>query len=145
MYFYILQSSIQLVADAAVNSAVITLTAVDKDSGLRGKVAYAVLDIVGSILSQHGEALHCTGNLNGSFKIDHYTGTLRVARSLAARCLYNVTVRAMDHGIPPLFSVISVQIETGRRDTGELRAPTTISVVSKEGSCRYILILFTGN
>ena len=127
------QSPLQLTADAPITSAVITLNAVDQDTGLGGKITYAILDIAGSILSQHNEANHCANDSYGTFRIDEHTGTLRVARSLAARCRYNVTVRAMDHGIPPLFSVISIEIETGNRNATEFRGPTTTAVVSQEG------------
>ena len=129
-----LQSSLQLPADAPITTAVVTLTAVDMDTGLGGKITYAVSDIVGSNLSEYNEAFHCKNEPHGTFEIDEKTGTLRVARSLAARCLYKVTVQAMDHGSPPLFSVIFVQIETGSRNASEFRAPTTISVISQEGS-----------
>jgi len=94
------QSSHQLTADASISSAVITLTADDPDSRLGGKVNYTVLSISGSILSEHSNAFHCINESNGTFRIDEYTGTLRVARTLAALCVYNVTIRAMDHGNP---------------------------------------------
>lgn len=137
--FSYLQSPLQLTADAPIASAVITLTALDKDIGLRGKISYAVLEIAGSILSEQNNALHCTNDSYGTFTIDEHTGTLRVARSLAGWCRYNVTVRAMDHGNPSLFGVISVVIETGSRNATELRAPTTTAVIKQEGLWRLIV------
>ena len=125
------QSSLQVTADASISSPVITLTADDPDTGLGGKVTYTVLDIAGS--SEDSEAFHCTNESYGTFKIDEHTGTLRIARSLAARCVYKVTIRAMDHGSPPLFSIISVEIETGSINTTDLGIPTTIAIVSQEG------------
>ena len=125
------QSSLQLTADASISSAVITLTADDPDSGLGGQVTYTVLSIAGSISSEHSDAFRCINESNGTFRIDVYTGTLRIARALAALCVYKVTIRAMDHGSPPLYSVISIEIETG--NATDLGIPTTIAVVSQEG------------
>ena len=132
------QSSLQLEADASISSAVITLTADDPDSGLGGKVNYTILGIAGSILSEHSDAFRCMNESNGTFRIDEYTGTLRVARTLAALCVYKVTIRAMDHGCPPLYSVVSIEIETG--NATDLGIPTTIAIVSQEGlsTCRLI-------
>ena len=136
--FYPSQSSLQLAADASLSSAVITLTADDPDSGLGGKVNYTVLGIAGSISSEHSDAFHCINESNGTFRIDEYTGTLRVARKLAALCVYKVTIRAMDYGSPPLYSVISIEIETG--NATDLGVPTTIAIVSQEGLCASCLI-----
>lgn len=96
-------------------------------------MTYTVLNITGSIISQNSEAFQCANETYGAFKIDEHTGTLRVARTLAASCVYRVTIRAVDHGSPPLFSIISVEIETGRRNTTDLGIPTTIAIVSQEG------------
>ena len=82
---------------------------------------------------KHVNALECANASPGTFKFVDDTGTLRVAEQLAAMCRYNVTVRATDHGNPPLFSLTSVVIETGERNAVELKGPTTIEVVSQEG------------
>ncbi|XP_078376106.1 uncharacterized protein LOC144659523 [Oculina patagonica] len=135
------QSSLQLTADASITSAVITLTADDPDTGLGGKVSYTVLNITGFISPEDSEAFHCINESYGTFKIDEHTGTLRVARSLAARCVYTVTIRAMDHGSPPQFSIISVEIKTGSRNATVLGTPTTIAIVSQEDITKVIVII----
>ena len=136
--FSLSQSSIHLTADASISSAVITLTADDPDSGSGGKVNYSILSITGSISSEHSSAFRCINESNGTFRIDEYTGTLRVARTLASLCVYKVTIRAMDHGSPPLYSVISIEIETG--NATDLGIPTTIAIVSQEGLFTLCLI-----
>ena len=84
---------------------------------------------MGSILSDHNEAFQCADS-SGTFEIEEHTGTLRVTRALVVWCQYNVTIRALDHGNPPLFSIISIQIETWGRNATELRAPATVEVMS---------------
>ena len=128
-----MQLSINLRADSPVSSAVITLTAVDHDLGVGGKISYIVEAISTRPVFDHINALECANASPGTFKFDDDTGILRVAELLAAMCRYNVTVRAMDHGNPPLFSLTSVVIETGERNAVELKGPTTIQVVSEEG------------
>ncbi|XP_015755978.1 PREDICTED: cadherin-23-like [Acropora digitifera] len=126
--------SINLRADSPVSSAVITLNAVDHDLGVSGKISYSVEAISTTPVFDHINALECANASPGTFKFDDDTGTLRVAELLAAMCRYNVTVRAMDHGNPPLFSLTSVVIETGERNAVELKGPTGINVVSEEAS-----------
>ena len=131
--FSCLQSPIQLTADVSIASKLITLTADDPDTRLGGQVTYTILDIAGASYSHNSEAIHCINESYGTFTIDEHTGTLSVAKKLAARCVYNVTVRAMDHGNPPLFSIISLVIETGSGNATALGIPTTIAIVSQEG------------
>ena len=128
-----MQSPVNLRADSPVSSAVITLTAVDHDLGVGGKISYSVEVISATPVLEHMNALECTREPSGTFRFDDDTGTLRVAELLAAMCRYNVTVRAMDNGNPPLFSLTSVVIETGERNAVKLKGPTTIEVVSQEG------------
>ena len=131
--FSCLQSPIHISEDLSIASKLITLTAADPDTSLRGKVTYSIIDIAGKSVSNGKEAFHCNKESHGTFRINLYTGTLSVARKLAARCVYNVTVRAMDHGSPPLFSIISLLIETGSGNATAVGIPTTIAIVSKEG------------
>ena len=128
-----MQLPINLLADSTVSSAVITLTAVDHDLGVGGKISYSVEMISTTPVIEHVNALECANASPGTFKFVDDTGTLRVAEQLAAMCRYNVTVRATDHGNPSLFSLTSVVIETGERNAVELKGPTTIEVVSQEG------------
>lgn len=137
--FSCLQSPIHISEDMSIASELITLTAADPDTRLRGKVTYTILDIAGASVSNDEEAFHCINESYGTFRINSYTGTLRVARKLAARCVYNVTVRAMDHGSPPLFSIISLLIETGNGNATALGIPTITAIVSQEGMHSFAL------
>ena len=87
-------------------------------------------------MSEQSDAFRCINESEGTFRIDEYTGTLRVARTLAALCVYKVTIRAMDHGTPPLYSIVSIEIETG--NATDLGIPTTIAIVSQEGLSTFI-------
>ncbi|XP_053703162.1 protocadherin Fat 3 isoform X3 [Synchiropus splendidus] len=77
-------------------TSVLQVTALDKDSGVSGQLAYSM------------EA----GNIGGVFGIDNATGLVYIARNLDVNCVgfYSLTVRATDSGFPPLMATASVRI-----------------------------------
>ncbi|XP_040929728.1 protocadherin Fat 3 isoform X3 [Betta splendens] len=79
-----------------VGTSVLQVTALDKDNGINGQLAYTM------------EA----GNAGGVFGIDNATGLIFIARDLDLTCVgfYTLTVRVTDSGFPPLMATASVRI-----------------------------------
>uniref|UniRef100_A0A8D0HJY6 FAT atypical cadherin 1 n=1 Tax=Sphenodon punctatus TaxID=8508 RepID=A0A8D0HJY6_SPHPU len=81
---------------AAVGSAVLQVTALDKDKGKNAEIVYSVE----------------SGNIGNSFTIDPILGTIKIAKELdrSSRGEYSLMVRATDKGNPPMSEVASVHI-----------------------------------
>lgn len=79
-----------------MHTVVAITTAVDLDTGPSGEVLYSLSD-----------------DVDQSFKIDKYTGTIRTVKALnfEDRQIHSLIVRAMDRGTPVLSSETSVIIE----------------------------------
>nr|XP_020476445.1 protocadherin Fat 1 isoform X3 [Monopterus albus] len=81
---------------AAVGSAVLQVTALDKDRGYNAEVAYSIE----------------SGNVANSFAIDPVLGTITVAKELdrSSKHMFELIVKASDKGIPPLSTTATVHI-----------------------------------
>ncbi|KAM3624275.1 uncharacterized protein V6R79_021361 [Siganus canaliculatus] len=81
---------------AAVGSAVLQVTALDKDKGSNAEVIYSIE----------------SGNFANSFAIDPVLGTITVAKDLdrSSKALFELTVKASDNGNPPLSTTATVNI-----------------------------------
>uniref|UniRef100_A0A8C9T5I0 FAT atypical cadherin 3 n=1 Tax=Scleropages formosus TaxID=113540 RepID=A0A8C9T5I0_SCLFO len=81
---------------AAVGSAVLQVTALDKDKGENAELLYSI------------EA----GNTGNTFRIEPVLGIISVARELDITTIghYVITVRVMDNGSPPLAATTMVRI-----------------------------------
>ncbi|PWA27175.1 hypothetical protein CCH79_00013871, partial [Gambusia affinis] len=81
---------------AAIGSAVLQVTALDKDKGYNAEVIYSIE----------------SGNVGNSFAIDPVLGTITVAKELdcSSKSAFELVVKASDNGAPPLFSTATVNI-----------------------------------
>lgn len=75
--------------NVSVDTAILRVTATDPDSGTNGQVHYTIED----------------GNTNNTFDLDNQ-GVLRLQQNLKTQdtSLFNLTIRARDHGLPPKVS-----------------------------------------
>ncbi|KAM9801014.1 protocadherin Fat 3a [Neosynchiropus ocellatus] len=94
---------------AAVGSAVIQVTALDKDKGANAELRYAI------------EA----GNIGNTFHIEPVLGTVTVARDLDLSSIghYVLTVRVTDNGVPPLSTTTMVHIAVTFSDNAGPKFP----------------------
>ncbi|KAL1023572.1 hypothetical protein UPYG_G00042580 [Umbra pygmaea] len=81
---------------AALGSAVLQVTALDKDKGQNAEIKYSIE----------------SGNIANSFAIDPVLGTLTVAKELdrSSKNQFDLTVKATDQGTPPLTATATVHI-----------------------------------
>uniref|UniRef100_UPI00398EC22D protocadherin Fat 1a isoform X5 n=1 Tax=Pristiophorus japonicus TaxID=55135 RepID=UPI00398EC22D len=81
---------------AAVDSAVLQVTALDKDKGQNAEVTYTIE----------------SGNAGNSFVIDPVLGTIIVSKGLdrSTRRQYELIVKATDGGNPPMSAIVTVRI-----------------------------------
>ncbi|XP_056135970.1 protocadherin Fat 1a [Lampris incognitus] len=81
---------------AAAGSAVLQVTALDKDKGQNAEIVYSIE----------------SGNVANSFAIDPVLGTITVAKELdrSSKNQYELTVKASDKGVPPMSTIAPVQI-----------------------------------
>ncbi|KAM4709804.1 protocadherin Fat 1 [Discoglossus pictus] len=81
---------------AAVGSAVLQVTALDKDKGKNAEVVYSIE----------------SGNTANAFTIDPVLGIIKTAKELDRNNhgQYEIVVKASDHGIPPMSQITSVHI-----------------------------------
>nr|XP_006001093.1 PREDICTED: protocadherin Fat 1 isoform X1 [Latimeria chalumnae]XP_014346958.1 PREDICTED: protocadherin Fat 1 isoform X1 [Latimeria chalumnae] len=81
---------------AALGSAVLQVTAVDKDKGKNAEIIYTIE----------------SGNMGKSFGIDPVLGTITIAKELdlSNRRQYELMVKATDQGTPPMSIVTTVHI-----------------------------------
>ncbi|XP_069056290.1 protocadherin Fat 1 isoform X2 [Pleurodeles waltl] len=81
---------------AALGSAVLQVTAQDKDKGKNAEIMYSIE----------------SGNIGYSFNIDPILGTIKIAKELDRnkQAEYKLIVKAIDRGSPPLSEVTSVHI-----------------------------------
>ncbi|TWW58827.1 protocadherin Fat 1a isoform X4 [Takifugu flavidus] len=92
---------------AAVGSAVLQVTARDKDKGHNAEIAYSLE----------------SGNFANAFAIDPVLGTITVAKELDrnSKAQYELTVKASDHGASPLSTTAAVHIEVTVSDNAAPR------------------------
>ncbi|XP_051784464.1 protocadherin Fat 1a isoform X3 [Erpetoichthys calabaricus] len=81
---------------AAVGSAVLQVTAMDKDKGKNAEIVYSIE----------------SGNTANSFAVDPVLGIIKVAKELdrSSKNQYEITVKAADKGNPPLSTLTEVHI-----------------------------------
>ncbi|XP_069023029.1 protocadherin Fat 1a isoform X2 [Embiotoca jacksoni] len=81
---------------AAIGSAVLQVTSLDKDKGYNAEVVYSIE----------------SGNFANSFAIDPVLGTITVAKELdrSSKTAFELTVKASDNGVPPLSTTATVHI-----------------------------------
>ncbi|KAJ8367947.1 hypothetical protein SKAU_G00079750 [Synaphobranchus kaupii] len=94
---------------AAVGSAVLQVTALDKDKGENAELLYAF------------EA----GNTGNTFRIEPVLGIISVARELDLTTIghYVITVRVMDNGSPPMGATTVVRISVTLADNSSPKFP----------------------
>lgn len=94
--FSLKEYNIRIREDIPVHTVVAITTATDLDSGPGGDVLYSLSD-----------------DIDHSFKIDKYTGTIRTIKALdfEERQIHSLTIRAVDRGTPSISSETSVIIE----------------------------------
>ncbi|MEQ2298219.1 long-chain fatty acid transporter fat1 [Ameca splendens] len=92
---------------AAIGSAVLQVTALDKDKGYNAEVIYSI----------------DSGNIGNSFAIDPVLGTITVAKELecSSKSSFELIVKASDNGAPPLSSTVTVNIEVTVSDNAAPR------------------------
>ncbi|XP_061882625.1 protocadherin Fat 1a isoform X3 [Entelurus aequoreus] len=81
---------------AAVGSAVLQVTALDKDKGQNAEISYSIV----------------SGNTANSFAIDPVLGTITVAKELnrSSKTQFELAVKASDKGVSPLSTTTTVHI-----------------------------------
>ncbi|KAM8841936.1 protocadherin Fat 1a isoform 9-T12 [Synchiropus picturatus] len=81
---------------AAVGSAVLQVTALDKDKGQNAEIVYSIE----------------SGNVANAFAIDPVLGTITVAKELnrSSKTTFELTVKALDRGATPLSTTATVNI-----------------------------------
>uniref|UniRef100_A0AAY3ZWT0 FAT atypical cadherin 1 n=1 Tax=Denticeps clupeoides TaxID=299321 RepID=A0AAY3ZWT0_9TELE len=81
---------------AAVGSAVLQVTALDKDKGQNSEIVYSIE----------------SGNVGNSFAINPVLGTITVAKELdrSSKTHFELTIKACDKGIPPLSATAAAVI-----------------------------------
>ncbi|XP_069049414.1 protocadherin Fat 1 isoform X3 [Lepisosteus oculatus] len=92
---------------AAVGSAVLQVTALDRDQGENAEIVYSIE----------------SGNVANSFAIDPLLGTITVAKELdqSSKDQFELTVKATDKGHPPLSVVTPVHISVTISDNAKPR------------------------
>lgn len=88
---FVLDSYQEVISEnATVDSEILRVTATDADSGTNGQIHYRI---------DHG-------NSNGTFELDDNNGVLKLQQRLTTQAsdFYNLTIFAMDHGVPFLIS-----------------------------------------
>ncbi|XP_029629523.1 protocadherin Fat 3a isoform X1 [Salmo trutta] len=96
---------------AAVGSAVLQVTALDKDKGENAELLYTME----------------SGNTGNTFRIEPVLGIISVARELDLSTIgyYVITVRVTDNGSPPLFATSVVRIAVTLSDNAGPKFPQT--------------------
>ncbi|TRY88066.1 hypothetical protein DNTS_000045, partial [Danionella cerebrum] len=86
----------QVFESAAIGSAVIQVSALDKDKGQNAEIVYSIE----------------SGNVGNSFTIDPILGTITVAKELdrSKKNRFELTVKGSDKGSPPLSATAAVDI-----------------------------------
>uniref|UniRef100_A0A665T5P9 FAT atypical cadherin 1a n=1 Tax=Echeneis naucrates TaxID=173247 RepID=A0A665T5P9_ECHNA len=81
---------------AAIGSAVLQVTALDKDKGHNAEIVYSIE----------------SGNVANSFAIDPVLGTITVAKELdrSSNTVFELTIKASDNGTPPLSTTTTVHV-----------------------------------
>ncbi|XP_068128918.1 cadherin-related family member 2 [Hyperolius riggenbachi] len=113
-FFEITDAFVVIPETTVISTEVASVKAQDKDSGENAVITFSV-DLV--------EFIHSSGEVQQFGNIfsvttlsesNNYTGSIRVASNLdkALQGQYSVTVRATDHGIPPLSATQSIIIFT---------------------------------
>ncbi|XP_061626492.1 protocadherin Fat 1a isoform X2 [Phyllopteryx taeniolatus] len=92
---------------AAVGSAVLQVTALDKDKGRNAELIYSVE----------------SGNVANTFAVDPVLGTITVAKELSrsGKTRFELIVKATDRGVTPLSSVTTVHITVTVSDNSSPR------------------------
>ncbi|PFX25926.1 Cadherin EGF LAG seven-pass G-type receptor 3 [Stylophora pistillata] len=88
---FVLNSYQEVISEnATVDSEILRVTATDADSGINGEIHYRI---------DHG-------NSNDTFELDDKHGVLKLQQRLTTQVpdFYNLTIFAMDHGVPFLIS-----------------------------------------
>uniref|UniRef100_A0A8C7DLN5 FAT atypical cadherin 1 n=1 Tax=Oncorhynchus kisutch TaxID=8019 RepID=A0A8C7DLN5_ONCKI len=109
----------QVFESAAVGSAVLQVTAQDRDRGSNAEISYIIE----------------SGNEDNSFAIDLVLGTITVAKELDRddKSQFELAVKASDRGAPPLSAVTTVRIAVTVPDNARPRFPEEeISAVISE-------------
>ncbi|XP_037402670.1 protocadherin Fat 3a isoform X1 [Pygocentrus nattereri] len=99
----------QVYESAALGSAVLTVTALDKDKGQNAQISYSI----------------DSGNTGSTFRIDPVLGIISVARELDLSTIghYVLTVKAMDNGSPALSATAAVRIAVTLSDNAPPKFP----------------------
>ncbi|XP_019899394.2 protocadherin Fat 1a isoform X4 [Esox lucius] len=92
---------------ATVGSAVLQVTALDKDKGQNAEVTYSIE----------------SGNIANSFAIDPVLGTVTVAKELdrSSKNQFELAVKATDKGTPPLTATATIHIDVTVSDNATPR------------------------
>ncbi|XP_017260678.1 protocadherin Fat 1a isoform X3 [Kryptolebias marmoratus] len=92
---------------AAIGSAVMQVTALDKDKGYNAELVYSIE----------------SGNVGNSFAIDPVLGTITVAKELdcSSKAAFELIVKASDNGAPPLSTTAAVNIRVTVSDNAAPR------------------------
>ncbi|KAB5550105.1 hypothetical protein PHYPO_G00049870 [Pangasianodon hypophthalmus] len=99
----------QVYESAALGSAVVTVTALDKDKGQNAQISYSME----------------SGNTGNTFRIDPILGIISVARELELSTIghYVLILKAVDHGSPALSSTAVVRIAVTLSDNSGPKFP----------------------
>ncbi|XP_057698824.1 protocadherin Fat 1a isoform X1 [Corythoichthys intestinalis] len=94
---------------AAAGSAVLQVTALDKDTGRNAEIVYSIE----------------SGNVANSFAVDPVLGTVTVAKELShsGKTSFELTVKATDRGAKPLSATAAIHIDVTVSDNAAPRFP----------------------
>ena len=119
------------------------IRATDRDSGPGGRLSYSVVGIAGATYANNSDKYNCVNGSHGVFTIGEITGVITTAEHLASVCLYTISVRARDHGIPSLWSQTTVRVQTTFKNYTIVKYPPVIAFLSEAGKLN--LFCFTGS
>ncbi|XP_066522855.1 protocadherin Fat 3a isoform X2 [Hoplias malabaricus] len=99
----------QVYESAALGSAIVTVTALDKDKGQNAQITYSI----------------DSGNTGNTFRIDPVLGIISVARELDLTTIghYVLTVKATDNGSPALSATAAIRIAVTLSDNAPPKFP----------------------
>uniref|UniRef100_A0A3Q2XS24 FAT atypical cadherin 3a n=1 Tax=Hippocampus comes TaxID=109280 RepID=A0A3Q2XS24_HIPCM len=105
--------------DATIGESVVQLVAEDMDSQLNGAILYSIV----------------SGDRDNQFFIDPLSGIVKVNKHLDRETVpgYSLAIRALDSGIPPLSSTVTVKIDVSDiNDNPPTFSPANLTTVIQE-------------
>ncbi|KAM3616889.1 uncharacterized protein V6R79_025517 [Siganus canaliculatus] len=105
--------------DATIGDSVVQVVAEDADSQLNGAILYSII----------------SGDRDNQFFVDPLSGFIKVNKQLDRETVssYSLSIRALDSGIPPMSSVVMVNIDISDiNDNPPTFVPANLTAVTQE-------------